>query len=111
MTDGSEMKVYIHEDRTNPCFMIPISDNLWLVWHKREEDSAWSIKNTKFIKSMRRKFPAPMTTFDIAEASSKLTEATGLDILLHTGHSYEEIRDIFIKHKQAIAQDEELSEN
>lgn len=112
MTDGSEMKVYIHGNRSEPCFMIPLTDGLWLVWLKRDhKPSEWSVKNVEYIKSMRDKFPAPKTTFEIAEESTWLTEASGLDILLHTGQSYEEVRDIFVRHKQVIAQEEELSEN
>ncbi len=105
----SEMKVYIHDDRSEPCLMIPLSDNLWLVWIRRDNDnfSEWSIKNTEYIKSMREKFPT-QTTAEIAVLSEKLTEASGLDLLIHTGQSYKEVEEIFLKHKRAIVRDKTI---
>lgn len=107
MSDGKEMKVYIHDDRSEPCFMIPIADGLWLVWIKRDSGpSEWSIKNIEYIKSMRQKYPAPMTTFDVAEKSEMLVPASGLDLVLHTGQSLEEVRDIYREHKKALEETE-----
>lgn len=108
---GSDMKVYIHDDRSEPTFMIPIADKLWLVWIKRDSGpSEWSIKNLEYIKSMVQKYPGLSTT-EIAEKSPMLQEATALEILVHTSSSEEQVRDIFIQHRQVLEQEGELSEN
>lgn len=110
-TNGSDMKVYIHDDRSEPTFMIPIADSLWLVWIKRDSGpSEWSIKNLDYIKSMKEKYP-DMTCAEIAEASPMLQEATPLEILVHSNNSIEEVRDIFIEHRKVLESESELSEN
>ena len=108
---GSEMKVYIHDDRSEPTFMIPIAPSLWLVWIKRDNGpSEWSIKNLEYIKSMKQKYP-DKTCAEIGEASPMLQEATGLEVFVHSANSIEEVRDIYIEHKRVLASEEELSEN
>ena len=108
---GDEMRVYIHDDRSEPTFMIPIASGLWLVWIKRDNGpSEWSIKNLEYIKSMKEKYP-DMTTAEIAVKSGFLQEATDLEVFVHTANSIEEVRDIFVEHKKVLEQESELSEN
>lgn len=100
----SEMKTYLHKDRSKPTFLIPINDELFLAWVKREDiqKPEWTLKSIKYIYAMKQKFGENATTFEVCSKSTFLTEATPLEILMLTGMSIEQVRDVYNQHIKTL---------
>jgi hypothetical protein len=99
-----EMVVYLHDDRSKPTFLIPLNDELFLAWVKRDEihKPEWTLKSIKYIYAMKQKFGQDCTTFDVCTKSNMLIEAGPLDILMHTAMSVEQVRDCYEKHMKTL---------
>lgn len=104
-----DMNVYVRlEESINkqfiPIFLVPLTNDFFLAWVKREDEhpSEWMLKNIKYISSMREKYGDNATTFEVCKKSKFLRIATPLDILMYTGMSLEQVRDIFNSHKTRL---------
>jgi len=101
-----EMKVYLHKDRDKPTLLIPVNDELFLVWLKRDDiqKPEWTLKSIKHIFAMMQKFGDNVTTFEVCAKSTFLTEATPLEILIIANMAYEEVRDIYNQHLKVLGE-------
>ena len=99
-----EMKVYLHKDRSKPTFLIPVNNELFLAWVKRDDiqKPEWTLKSINYIYAMKQKFGQDCTTFDVCTKSNMLIEAGPLDILMHTAMSVEQVRDSYEKHMKTL---------
>jgi len=102
-----EMKVYLHKDRSKPTFLIPVNDELFLAWLKRDDiqNPEWTLKSIKYIFAMKQKFGDNTTTFEVCTGSKNLTEATPLEVLMLTNLSYEQVRDLYNQHIKTLGVD------
>jgi len=99
-----EMKVYLHKDRSKPTFLIPVNNELFLAWVKRDDiqKPEWTLKSINYIYAMKQKFGDKATTFEVCTKSEFLTEAGPLEVLMLTDLSIEQVRDIYNQHVKTL---------
>jgi len=99
-----EMKVYLHDDRSKPTFLVPLNNELFLAWVKRDDTHKpeWTLKSIKYIYAMKQKFGQDATPFDVCEKSEMLTEASPLEVLTLTFGSIEQVRDLYNQHMKTL---------
>lgn len=102
------MKVYIHDNRKEPTLLVPVDDSKFLAWTKRDADvmSDWTLKHIKFIHAILEKFGKDVTPAEAFEKSEKCKEASPLEVLVYTGYSIEQVRDIYEQHRRVIEEEE-----
>jgi len=96
------MKVYVHNDRTQPTLIVPLTEQLFLCWVQRKEmpNPEWSLKHVGYVHSLNQKAKGDIVRF--CQNSKMVTEATPLEVLLYTGNSIEQVRETYQRHLKAL---------
>lgn len=103
-----EFKAYIHNDRTRPRLVIPLTDTLFLAWIAPEDGTLdvlfgikWTLRHISEL-SIKDKDRKDLTIEELCESSMNMREATQLEILLYTNYSTGQVEDLITDHMTTI---------